>query len=106
MPEAAEPEGQTFRERTMMVPLSVANIAPTPDRLHQLLRLTDLEDGAPVSLAFVDSDGTVIVAYLHPGLVPPEVLQGAEPEDEEEDDTCLLATVLPDDEPGAAAGAG
>ena len=87
-----------------MVPLSVANVAPTPDRLHQLLRLTDAEDGAPVSLAFVDSDGTVIVAYLHPGLIPPEVLDQGEAEDEEEDDTCMLATVLPDDEAGAGAG--
>ena len=103
--EPAEPEGQTFRERTMMVPLSVANCAPTPDRLQRLLRLSETEDGAPVRLALVDSDGTVIVAYLHPGLVPPEVLQGAEPEDEDEDDGCMLATVLPDDDAGAGAAA-
>ena len=87
-----------------MVPLSIANVAPTPDRLHELLRLTDVEDGAPVSLALVDSDGTVIVAYLHPDLVPPEVLHGAESGDDEEEDAGMLATVLPDDEAGAGAG--
>ena len=88
----------------MMVPLSIANVATTPDRLQRLLRIADVEGGAPVSLAFVDSDGTVIVTYMYPGLVPPEVLQGAESEDEDEDGA-LLATVLPDDEPAAGAGA-
>ena len=97
----ADAEGQAFRERTMMVPLSIANVATTPDRLQQLLRIADVEGGAPVSLAFVDSDGTVIVTYMYPGLVPPEVLQGAESE-EDDDDGALLATVLPDDEPAAA----
>ena len=39
----AEPEGQAFRERTMMVPLSIANVATTADRLQQLLRIANVE---------------------------------------------------------------
>jgi hypothetical protein len=103
--EPAEPplEAQAFRVRTLTVPISVANAAPSADRMHALLRLADSEGGAPVSLACVDCDGTVIVSHLHAGLVPPEVLHGAE--EPEDDDECLPATVMPD-EPAVDASAG
>ena len=89
-PEEAEPEdavavaaAQTaFRERTLTVPMSVSTSAPTPERLHTLLRLSEVEDGASVSLALVDSDGTVIVSHLYRGMVPPDVLDGPEADED------------------------
>ena len=64
----------TIRERTLTVPVSVSNSAPTPMRLHALLSLSDVEEGAPVSLALVAGDGTVIVSHLYRGFRAPDVL--------------------------------
>ena len=104
-PDAAAPDaaqqaegGETLRQRTMMVPISVATAAPSATRMHTLLRLSEREGGAPVSLASLDSDGTVIVSFLAPGLVPPEVLEtGPEAPDDDDDDALLLpATITAD----------
>ena len=100
---------QAFRVRTLMVPLSVATAAPSPARLHQLLRLSEHERGAPVSLGLVDSDGTVIVSYLYAGMVPPEMLEvneRAEDDDDDDDDAACLATIVADDGAGGAEGGG
>ena len=70
----APPEQVTIRERTLTVPVSVSNSAPTPMRLHALLSLSDVEEGAPVSLALVAGDGTVIVSHLYRGFRAPDVL--------------------------------
>lgn len=69
--------GLAFRVRTLTVPVSVADAAPSPWRLHELLGplAGGAEGGAPVSLALVDTDGTVIVSHLYAGLVPPETLE-------------------------------
>jgi len=97
-----------FRVRTLTVPVSVSSSAPTPDRLHQLLALSDVEEGAPVSLALVDGDGTVIVSHLYRGRVPPEVLD-AEGDGEEEEEavldmpTVMPAAAQPEDEPPLSA---
>jgi hypothetical protein len=105
-PEAEAEEGQVFRVRTLAVPVSIPNTAPSADRLQTLLRLSEAEGGAPLSLAFVDADGTVIVSHIHPGLVAPEVLQG--PEEEEEAEKAadraafLAAAILPDEGEDAA----
>jgi hypothetical protein len=103
--EEAE-EGQVFRVRTLAVPLSIPNVAPSPDRLRKLLRLSEAEGGAPLSLAFVDADGTVIVSHMHPGLVAPEVLQGPEEEEEAEEAAnraaFLAASILADEGEDAA----
>ena len=93
-----------FRVRTLTVPISVSSSAPTPDRLHQLIALSDVEEGAPVSLALVDGDGTVIVSHLYRGMVPPEVLD-AEGDGEEEEEAVhdlpagMPAAAQPVDEP-------
>ncbi len=96
-------EGQVFRVRTLTIPMSVSNSAPTPDRLQQLLALSDVEEGAPVSLALVDGDGTVIVSHIYRGMVPPEVLETAEGEGDE--DAFDDAYELPQPEPTTAAAA-
>ena len=88
-----------------MVPLSVATAAATPARLQALMRLSAREAGAPVSLALVDCDGTVIVSYLHAGLVPPEVLTGPEePEDDDDGELALPATITAEDAGAAKQG--
>ena len=101
---------QAFRVRTLMVPLSIATAAPSPARLHQLLRLSEHERGAPVSLGLVDSDGTVIVSYLYAGMVPPEMLEvnerTGEDDDDDEDAVCMAATIVADDGAGGAEGGG
>ena len=78
---AAAEAAETIRVRTLAVPMSVANSAPTPSRLHQLLALSDAE-GAPVSLALVASDGTVIVSHIYRGMKPPDVLDADEDADD------------------------
>ena len=80
--EEAPPEQVTIRERTLTVPVSVSNSAPTPTRLHALLSLSDVEEGAPVSLALVAGDGTVIVSHLYRGFRAPDVLDSVADEDE------------------------
>lgn len=102
----SDEQAQTFRVRTLTVPVSIANTALSAERLQQLLRLSDVEAGASISLAFVDSDSTVIVTHLQPGLVPPDVLEGdANDGEEDDDDVALPATVLPDDDELDAGGA-
>lgn len=79
-------DGLPQRVPTVTVPVSISNCAPSPERLHQLLALSDVEAGAPVSLALVDSDCTVIVSNIYRGMVPPPVLDTVAGEDEEEEE--------------------
>lgn len=89
------------RVTTITVPVSISTCAPSPERLHQLLSLSDTEDGAPVSLALVDGDGTVIVSNIYRGMVPPPALDAAAGDEDEEE----LGEVEEEAPPAAAAAA-
>ena len=96
---AAAAAGQTAEEAaaqrvvTLIVPVSISTAAPTPDRLHQLLALSDVEGGAPVSMALVDSDCTCIVSNIYRGMVPPPALDVVDGEGVPDDDDDLPAPV-------------
>ena len=83
-PTAEEAAAQ--RVVTIIVPVSISTAAPTPDRLHQLLALSDVEGGAPVSMALVDSDCTCIVSNIYRGMVPPPALDVVDGVADDDDD--------------------
>ena len=91
-PTAEEAAAQ--RVVTIIVPVSISTAAPTPDRLHQLLALSDVEGGAPVSMALVDSDCTCIVSNIYRGMVPPPALDVVDGAPDDDDDLPAPAAAL------------
>jgi hypothetical protein len=92
VPTAEEASAQ--RVATITVPVSISTSAPTPDRLHQLLALSDVEGGAPVSMALVDSDCTCIVSNIYRGFVPPPALDVVDGVADDADDPPAPAAAL------------